>query len=76
MTRFRRVAYLVLALLMGAIAMPAPSYAAKQLACSTSPSSRTCGSVVVVGDPDKPCIERDGKAYCPVYNTYYPVDRA
>ena len=76
MSRSRRFAYLFVALLMGAVAMPAPAEAAKQLACTTSPSSRQCGSIVKVGDAETPCIERDGKAYCPVYSTYYPVDHA
>lgn len=31
-----------------------------------------CGAVVIVGDTNHPCIQQDGKVYCPVFNTYDP----
>lgn len=68
----KRLSYLLLALVAGALALPEPASAAQQQACSTSPTSHPCGVVVVVGDAKVPCVERDGHAYCPVYDTYYP----
>ena len=43
--------------------VPAPSQATQQVECTTAVSSRVCSSVVKVGDPEKPCIEHEGKAY-------------
>lgn len=76
MIRVRRFTYLFVGLVAAAAAAPAPSEAAQQLACSTVVTTRYCGYSVVVGDAEKPCIERDGKAYCPVYRTFYPVQIA
>lgn len=76
MSRARRAVYLFLALVMGAVVVPAPSQATQQVECTTAVSSRVCSSVVKVGDPEKPCIEHEGKAYCPVFNTYYPKQQA
>jgi len=73
MLRVRRFAYLFVGLVAAAAAVPRPSEAAQQLACSTVITTRACGFSVVVDDAEKPCIERDGKAYCPVYRTFYPV---
>lgn len=73
MSPARRFECLLLPLGIGTVLLPAPSRAAQQMACSTTVSSRSCGSEVQVGDPEKPCIEHDGKAYCPVYRTYYPA---
>jgi hypothetical protein len=72
MSRARRAVYLFLALVMGAVVVPAPSQAAKLVDCATTYTGASCGFEVRVGDPDKPCIERDGKAYCPVFRTFYP----
>lgn len=76
MSPARRFAFLLLPLGIGSVLLPAPSRAAQQMACSTTVSSRSCGLEVKVGDAEKPCIERDGKAYCPVYRTYYPATTA
>ena len=73
MTRSGRIACLCFALIIGTAVMPPRSEAAQQLACTTTVSSRQCGSEVRVGDAEKPCIERDGKAYCPVFLTFYPA---
>jgi hypothetical protein len=73
MSRTRRFAYLFLGLLAVAVVVPSPSEAAQQMACSRTYTGRVCGTVVVVGDSEKPCIERDGKAYCPIFNTFYPA---
>jgi hypothetical protein len=76
MLRVRRFAYLFVGLVAAAAAVPAPSEAAQQMACSAVITTRSCGFSVVVDDPDKPCIERDGKAYCPVFRMFYPVQIA
>jgi hypothetical protein len=76
MSRTRRFAYLFLGLLAVAVVVPAPSEAAQQMACSRTYTGRVCGTVVVVGDSEKPCIERDGKAYCPIFSTFYPATTA
>ena len=73
MCRVRRFAYLFVGLVAAAATVPAPSAAAQQLACTTVITTRNCSYTVVVDDAQKPCIERDGKAYCPVYRTFYPV---
>jgi hypothetical protein len=76
MSRTRRFAYLFLGLLAVAVVVPAPSEAAQQMACSRTYTGRVCGTVVVVGDSETPCIQQDGKAYCPILSTFYPEVRA
>ena len=76
MSRTRRFAYLFTGLVAVAVMVPAPSEAAQQMACSRTYTGRVCGTVVVVGDSEKPCIERDGKAYCPIFSTFYPAAAA
>lgn len=73
MTIPRRLAFASLVIVTVAALTPAGSSAQQQQACSTTVSSQACGETVTVGDPKNPCIERDGKAYCPVVSTYYPV---
>lgn len=45
----------------------------QQEACTPRFTSNYCTSVVLVGDPDYPCVERDGHAYCPVVSYYRPT---
>lgn len=46
--------------------------AAEEEACKST-GAKFCGVVVEVADPDRPCVRRDGKVYCPVYNVYRTV---
>lgn len=62
----------VCALAICALVMLPGNSGAQQMACSTTVTTHSCGYVVTVGDPNNPCIERDGKAYCPVDAVYYP----
>lgn len=73
MTIPRHFAFAPLVIVTAAALTPAGSSAQQQQACSTTISNQSCGETVIVGDPKNPCIEHDGKAYCPVVSTYYPI---
>lgn len=70
--RNTRLAAAVASMLAVLVLAPTASRAAEQLDCTTVPTRKSCGFTVRVGDPTNPCIERDGKAYCPVTRYYYP----
>lgn len=52
----------------------APAAAAEQeeQACIRQETNVLCFNVVYTNDPDYPCIERDGKVYCPIVPYYLP----
>lgn len=67
MLRITRIATtVVFAVLAATLFSPDLQAAEEELGCTPRTAVERCGDALIVGDPDFPCIVRDGQAFCPV----------